>query len=154
MTITRRGFLRTGVVSGITAVVPLASSNAFGQKGSGASAGAANSPFVNSDLLNFINASVFEDYLNTSFSVRTDALHTQKLELVRVRLIEYSPKLQGFSLQFASPSGANFPQATYLFEHEKMGTFPLFIVPIKTPKGIRYEAIFNRLRASGVKSSK
>jgi len=50
-----------------------------------------------------------------------------------------------FSLVFAGPLDQFLPQRTYLFEHEKLGAFDLFIVPIgKDQNGFHYEAIFNR----------
>jgi hypothetical protein len=154
MTMTRRGFLSTGIIAGITTAAPFASGNAFGQKIGGGQSGSANSPFINTDLLKYITASTFEEYLNTSFLIRTDALSAQNVELIQVRAIEKSGRLDGFALLFSSASGASLQQASYLFEHEKMGQFPLFIVPVKTPNGMRYEAIFNRLRAPGAEGSK
>lgn len=154
MTLTRRVFLRAGIVASITSAAPFASGNAFGQKVSNDKSGSGNSPFINTDLLNYITASTFEEYINTSFTIRTDALTEEKVELIQVKTIEKSGRLYGFSLLFSSDSGANLPQASYLFEHEKMGVFPLFIVPVKTPKGMRYEAVFNRLLESGAKDSK
>ena len=154
MTLTRRGFLRTGIIVGITTAAPFVSGNAFGQKVGGGKSESSNSPFINTDLLNYITASTFEEYVNTSFSIRTDALTEHKVELVEVKVREKSGRAYGFSLLFSSDSGVELPQASYLFEHEKMGVFPLFIVPVKTPKGMRYEAVFNRLRESGAKESK
>lgn len=50
-----------------------------------------------------------------------------------------------FSLVFRLPPAPMLPQATYLFEHDEFGTFPLFIVPIGgSAEGLQYEAIFNR----------
>ncbi len=149
MTLTRRVFLSTGIIASITTV---ATSNAFGQKAGDGKADSSNTPFINTDLLNYITASAFEEYINTSFLIRTDALTEHKVELVEVKVIERSGRTYGFSLLFSSD--VELPQASYLFEHEKMGVFPLFIVPVKTPKGMRYEAIFNRLRESGTKDSK
>jgi len=151
MTLTRRVFLSTGIIASITTV---ASSSAFGQKVGDGKADSGNTPFINTDLLNYITASAFEEYVNTSFLIRTDALTEHKVELVEVKVIEKSGRTYGFSLLFSSDSGVELPQASYLFEHEKMGVFPLFIVPVKTPKGMRYEAVFNRLRESGAKDSK
>ena len=51
-----------------------------------------------------------------------------------------------FSLLFQGPHDRLLPQGTYQFEHEQIGSFPLFIVPIGAAKGgIQYEAVFNRL---------
>jgi hypothetical protein len=36
------------------------------------------------------------------------------------------------------------PQATYRFEHETIGAFDLFIVPVgRTAQGVSYEAVFS-----------
>ena len=158
MGITRRVFLRAGALSGITAAVPLTAYNAFGQVLGGAQKGKSeddkNSLFDNTEILSVIVPSVFEDYVGTTFLIRTDALTTHKLELVQVKERTGSGRLDTFSLLFSSPTDEDFPQATYLFEHEQIGQLPLFIVPVKTPKGMRYEAVFNRLRAPLPKGEK
>ncbi|HKP86852.1 MAG TPA: hypothetical protein VJZ26_12185 [Blastocatellia bacterium] len=150
--------MRSGVITGLTAAVPLTASKAFGQKVGGPSKGgpgdAGDSTFINTDILSYITPSVFEDHIGTSFLMRADALDTQSFELAQVRVRENSERLDTFSLLFTSPDGAHFPQASYLFEHEKVGVFPLFVVPVKTPKGMRYEAIFNRLRGFSTEGSK
>ncbi len=154
MTLTRRFFLRTGIIAGITTVTPFASGNAFGQKVGDGKSDSSKTTFINTDLLNYVTASTFEEYINTSFSIRTDALTEHKVKLVEVKVIEKPGRAYGFSLLFSIDSAEELPQSSYLFEHEKMGVFPLFIVPVKTPKGTRYEAVFNRLRESGAKDSK
>ena len=153
MTLTRRVFLRTGIIAGITAT-PFVAVNAFGQNVGGGKSESGKSTFINTDLLSYITASTFEEYINTSFLIRTEELAEHKVELVQVKVIEKPGRAYGFSLLFSSDSGVELPQASYLFEHEKMGVFPLFIVPVKTPKGMRYEAVFSRLRESGAKDSK
>ena len=51
-----------------------------------------------------------------------------------------------FAITFQGPRDRLLPQGTYQFEHEQIGSFPLFIVPVGTTKGgIQYEAVFNRL---------
>src|SRR6266487_3434008 len=76
---------------------------------------------------------------------------------VEVELIEATPHESAdeaaqadagsFSLVFAGPSNPFLPQQTYRFEHDNLGTFDLFIVPVgKDRKGFQYEAIFNRPR--------
>jgi len=139
------------------AAVPLTTYQTFGQKigTPGNEPGdSKNSTFINTEILSFITASVFDEYIGTSFQVRTDALNTQKLELVQVKVRKTSERLETFSLLFSSPEGEHLPQASYLFEHEQIGLFPLFIVPVKTPKGMLYEAVFNRLRGPQPKGVK
>lgn len=154
MGITRRLFLRAGTIVGIAAVTPFAGNKAFGQKiGSPQTGNSKDSTFINTDILSFVEASDFEEQVGASFLVRTDALNTQTLELVQVKVKRDTERLYAFSLLFSSPSGAEFPQASYLFEHEKIGVFPLFVVPVKTPKGMRYEAVISRLRGPALKGA-
>jgi hypothetical protein len=104
--------------------------------------------------LSYIEPSVFEEQIGANFLMRTDALHGQELTLEQVKVKTYLPRkannrsqrLDTFTLLFSSPEGAQLPQASYLFENEKMGMFPLFVVPVMTPKGLRYEAVINRMR--------
>jgi len=50
-----------------------------------------------------------------------------------------------FSLLFRLPQTPLLPQAMYTFQHEEIGTFPLFIVPVgRDAEGLQYEAVFNR----------
>ena len=51
-----------------------------------------------------------------------------------------------FSLLFQGPHDRLLPQGTYQFDHDQIGSFPLFIVPVGAAKsGLQYEAVFNRL---------
>ena len=49
-----------------------------------------------------------------------------------------------FSLLFLGPPSFVLPQAIYRFEHDAIGTFEMFIVPIgQSAEGVSYEAIFS-----------
>jgi hypothetical protein len=49
-----------------------------------------------------------------------------------------------FSLLFLGPPTFVLPQAIYHFEHDAIGTFEMFIVPIgQSAEGVSYEAIFS-----------
>jgi hypothetical protein len=51
-----------------------------------------------------------------------------------------------FSLMFDGPEQPVLPQRCHAVEHEKIGRFELFIVPVeKISGGIRYQVLFNRL---------
>jgi len=68
-----------------------------------------------------------------------------EVELIKVSELLISPSQERFSIEFQGPSETRATQGTYTFEHEDMGTFDLFIVPIRQdPNGIIYEAVFNR----------
>ena len=157
MAITRRLFLRVGTLSGLTAAIPLTAYQAFGQKVGAPEVvpeDSGNSTFINTEILGYITASVFDEYIGTSFQVRKDAVNTERLVLEQVKVRENSERLDTFTLLFSSPSGEPMTQASYLFEHEQMGLFPLFLVPVMTLKGMRYEAVFNRLRGPAKKGAK
>jgi hypothetical protein len=48
-----------------------------------------------------------------------------------------------FSIVFRGPLEPVLPQRIYRFEHEALGAFELFIVPIGTDEsGMQYEAVF------------
>ena len=52
---------------------------------------------------------------------------------------------QAFSLVFRAPRGVLLPQRTYRMEHDALGAFDLFLVPIGPEGGgdaMRYEAVF------------
>jgi len=54
-----------------------------------------------------------------------------------------------FSLVFRGPQQPTYPQQIYPFEHDRLGRFDLFIVPVKRDAhGLYYEAVFNRVVAT------
>lgn len=54
-----------------------------------------------------------------------------------------SGRRQPFSIVFRAPKDLLLPQRIYRMEHEEIGTFDLFLVPIgPDEKGLCYEAIF------------
>ena len=89
----------------------------------------------------------FSQHVGTKFSVRLEA---QQIDLELVEVEGYFSKsneqtgLERFSVFFSGPSEVSLPQGTYHLEHERMGEFEIFIVPIaRNEKGFRYEAVFN-----------
>lgn len=50
-----------------------------------------------------------------------------------------------FSLIFETQRGEPLPQGTYQLEHQSLGQFPLFLVPVgRGKKGVELEAVVNR----------
>jgi hypothetical protein len=48
-----------------------------------------------------------------------------------------------FSLVFLGPVEPILPQAIYRFEHDELGAFDIFVVPIgRDERGVSYEAVF------------
>lgn len=95
----------------------------------------------------------FAENLNTKFAVRVSAPRPIELELVEVRGWALQPKeaqgMERFSVFFYGPGDIFMPQSTYTLEHERMGVFDIFLVPIgQDDRGYRYEAVFNYYKAS------
>jgi hypothetical protein len=90
-----------------------------------------------------LSYATFAELLHTAFQV-SDADATA-MELTLTEVTMHGAEATTFSLIFTGPLDRFLPQRTYLFEHEKLSPFQLFIVPIgKDAKGFQYEAVFNR----------
>ena len=88
----------------------------------------------------------FSKHLNTKFRVASE--QPIELELAEVKGYLSKPHEQSgmerFSVFFNGPSNPFLPQRVYALEHEGMGAFELFLVPVaKGENGFRYEAVFN-----------
>ena len=88
----------------------------------------------------------FSKHVNTKFRVVTE--DPIDLELIQVK--GYLSKeheetgMERFSAFFSGPSDRHLEQKIYSIEHEQMGAFDLFLVPVsKDQSGFRYEAVFN-----------
>ena len=88
----------------------------------------------------------FTKHLNTRFRVTSE--QPLELELTEVKGYLSKPNEQGgmerFSAFFHGPGDRYLAQRVYALEHDVMGAFELFLVPIaRDEKGFRYEAVFN-----------
>jgi hypothetical protein len=96
-----------------------------------------------------LELTVFEPLVNDRFVVSRDAEATVELVLKEAKTA--GPRGgsggAGFSLLFHGPDTIFLPQRMYRFEHQTLGKFELFIVPVAREKGqYHYQAIFNRAR--------
>jgi Domain of unknown function (DUF6916) len=88
-----------------------------------------------------------------AFQVYQEAVGLPALRLIDVRDLHATARMQviadkerSFSLLFSGPIGQMTEQGTYRFEHDRLGSFALFIVPVMPDQNATYyEAIFNRL---------
>lgn len=94
----------------------------------------------------------FSQHVNTIFRVNLDAENSVDLELTEVK--GYTTKhheqtgMERFSVYFQGPSEPLLQQQLYNFQHEQMGEFEIFVVPIaKNDAGFRYESVFNYFKA-------
>lgn len=54
---------------------------------------------------------------------------------------------ESFSLLFLGPADSLLPQGTISLEHQQIGRFLLFLVPVnRSAAGIEYQAVFNRIK--------
>jgi|SRR6266850_3629430 len=106
-------------------------------------------------MSDYLRAGTFRTQLNTPFRV-----HLSPITAVEVELVEVTEKgvLDGeqrpaaarqerFSLVFRGPRGEPLQQGMYQMQHNQLGAFDLFLVPVgQDHDGVYYEAVFNRLR--------
>jgi hypothetical protein len=97
-----------------------------------------------------VSYDTFAELLHSKFTVRRSDSALLELELMEATAHQSAPKTDQdqvgtFSLIFTGPLDQFLTQRTYRFEHEKLGAFDLFIVPIgKDQSSFHYEAVFNR----------
>jgi len=88
----------------------------------------------------------FSKHVNTKFRVVVEP--PVELELTQVKGYLSKPEeetgMERFSAFFLGPADRYLEQRIYSLEHEQMGTFDLFLVPVSQDQsGFRYEAVFN-----------
>ncbi|AKA68906.1 DUF6916 family protein [Clostridium scatologenes] len=97
-------------------------------------------------MLSTITKECFDKYINSKFLVFIDEDTVVELELIEIR-DKSSENIEGFSLIFVGPSKAILSDNTYMFKHDKMGNFPMFISPFRQKKDIvYYDVQFTRLK--------
>jgi hypothetical protein len=89
----------------------------------------------------------FTNSLGSKFQVTVDPDRTVELKLTEVSERKLYPGQEEFAITFKGPGDAFLGQGIRLFNHEVMGSFDLFVVPIRQDaEGFYYEAVFNRFR--------
>ena len=89
----------------------------------------------------------FSSCLQQAFRLRVD--DSQSLDLILVKAEQHDGqnedhRAERFSLLFQGPPGIVLPQRMYRLNHERLGEFDLFIVPVEADdEGVRYEAVFS-----------
>jgi hypothetical protein len=92
------------------------------------------------------SAEWFRQQVDTVFRVRSDDGSRVALQLMSVTDRSASSHIEQFSLIFHAPSGTANLDGTRACEHQALGHFDLFIVPIGKTTGTphMYEACFSR----------
>jgi hypothetical protein len=88
----------------------------------------------------------FVRHLNTEFRIRVGDTETISAKLTNVSEQLISSRQERFAVVFRTSNEAFLGQGMRPFEHDQMGSFDLFIVPIeRDDEGTFYEAVFNRM---------
>jgi hypothetical protein len=105
-------------------------------------------------LAGSLKRSLLSQHLGQTFHVQLDSSDVVAMQLAQVRdlgVSQVTDKRTGadmehsFSVLFRGPADRPLGQGTYQLSHGRIGSFPLFIVPMGPADGDRYyEAIFNR----------
>ncbi len=106
---------------------------------------------MNDISLNDLPLATFAAVMNTKFRLCVAAADVVELELIEARAGRSvapppgQPCYENFSLLFAGPLDRPLGQRLYSFEHDQIGRFELFIVPVGYGAGgLHYQAVFNR----------
>lgn len=157
MTISRRSFLKAGIMGTIFAGIPLKSTNGVHARSTRdkqpARAHGMRTPAEHS-IFNSCTKSNFSQYLHTKFLVYRKTGGTEEITLVKVsdlkarpgkRSATMSQAEESFSLMFRGSASKSLEQDVYTVKHEGLGVFDLFLVPVDMPRGAQnYQVIFNR----------
>ena len=99
-------------------------------------------------MLESMTAEKFAGQIGQQFRLRADADTAIQVELIDAKVLGSAAasdpsRRKPFAILFRGPMAPVWPQRIYRVEHDGMGTFDLFIVPVG-PKngGMEYEAIF------------
>ena len=88
----------------------------------------------------------FTRHLNTKFRIHLSEAETVEAELTDVSAHLVSSRQERFSIVFRISNETFLGQGLRQFDHDQMGSFQLFIVPIeRSDEGTYYEAGVNRL---------
>ncbi len=103
--------------------------------------------FVTPSTLDSFDSKTFAEQLHTKFRVKLTGQDPVELELFEVKDCETAPKLELFSLGFRGPHSPRLNQQIHHFEHEKLGSFELFLTAVGVDQeGLLYEVVFHRFR--------
>ena len=73
----------------------------------------------------------FTPHLNSTFRVKQGETVALELQLIAATDVGTTPRQIQFSIVFRGPQNLHLVQSIYRLEHDQLGTFDLFLVPIK-----------------------
>ena len=101
--------------------------------------------------LETLTVDAFQPKLGDSFRIRPDFEASIEAELIEVRVLggpgrsskDGSSRRTPFALSFRTTNTSALPQRIYAVEHDMMGSYDIFLVPVgPDATGMVYEAIF------------
>jgi hypothetical protein len=99
-------------------------------------------------VLESFTVETFAPRLRETFRIHPDGAPPIEAELIEATALGDEPAGDGdrrapFSIILRGPADRLLPQRTYRVEHQAIGVFDLFLVPIGPDQvGMRYEAVF------------
>jgi hypothetical protein len=96
-----------------------------------------------------LERATFAEHLGETFRTVLEPGNQLELELVEVEALgsaspDDPPRRESFSIVFRGPKDKTLAQGTFRMEHDVIGSFDLFLVPISEDQdGRQYEAVFN-----------
>jgi hypothetical protein len=106
-------------------------------------------------MLHHLHAVTFRGQMNSIFRIHPPCMPAVDVELLEVtergaadsRQLGAATRQERFSIVFRGPRERLLQQGTYEMQHDHLGAFELFLVPVGQDRdGVYYEAVFNRLR--------
>jgi len=99
-------------------------------------------------VLENLNRTTFEPYLNTTFRIRLTDADAIEVTLIEAKALsaedrEHSQRVP-FAILFQGPVDPVLAQGIYRIEHAELGFMDIFLVPVgPRSDGMTYEAVFN-----------
>jgi hypothetical protein len=96
--------------------------------------------------LSNLHCADFAELLGTPFYVTESSGAVSSVLLAEAEDLSAQYGGENFSLSFRGALDRPLSSGTYVFEHRRLGTFGLFIVPMRGDgRNAHYEAVFNRI---------
>jgi hypothetical protein len=96
----------------------------------------------------YLRLATYTPLVGSAFVIHRSAAPSLKVKLVSATRLPTEVG-ESFSLMFRGHGNAKLGQETYTIEHPRVGTFPLFLVPVGPGRnGQSFEAVINRIPAS------
>jgi hypothetical protein len=94
-----------------------------------------------------LNSKIFSECLHTTFELVHPNGERTPLQLASVTEMNYSARLEQFSLIFHGPLTPVCEQRIYRLLHPTLGELNMFLVPVgPEQQWMRYEVVVNRVR--------